>query len=117
MKAAGRTHRGFYRHFGSKDDLIAQTIAHIFGTERPGPEDLIGNLDAYLSPFMPSRCPENFCRITQTVSGPKANGAVPAGMRPGWTCLFCTSSPQSCPSRHFRAFQGVPKTILNQSSG
>ena len=50
MKAAGLTHGGFYGHFESKDDLIAQTIAHIFGTERSGPEDLVEILDAYLSP-------------------------------------------------------------------
>jgi TetR/AcrR family transcriptional repressor of nem operon len=28
MKAAGMTHGGFYGHFGSKDDLVAQTLAH-----------------------------------------------------------------------------------------
>jgi len=50
MKAAGLTHGGFYGHFESKDDLIAQTIAHIFGAERPGPEDLASILEAYLSP-------------------------------------------------------------------
>jgi TetR/AcrR family transcriptional repressor of nem operon len=29
MKAAGLTHGGFYGHFSSKDDLIAQTVAHV----------------------------------------------------------------------------------------
>ncbi|MBX9800327.1 MAG: TetR/AcrR family transcriptional regulator [Burkholderiaceae bacterium] len=29
MKAAGLTHGGFYGHFASKDDLIAQTCAHV----------------------------------------------------------------------------------------
>lgn len=28
MKAAGLTHGGFYRHFGSKDDLVAAAISH-----------------------------------------------------------------------------------------
>ena len=29
MNAAGLTHGGFYGHFSSKDDLIAQTLAHL----------------------------------------------------------------------------------------
>lgn len=32
MKAAGLTHGGFYGHFSSKDDLIAQTLAHALGS-------------------------------------------------------------------------------------
>ena len=28
MQAAGLTHGGFYGHFKSKDDLIAETLAH-----------------------------------------------------------------------------------------
>lgn len=50
MKAAGLTHGGFYGHFESKDDLIAQAITHIFGAGPQGPEDLAAYLDAYLSP-------------------------------------------------------------------
>lgn len=51
MKAAGLTHGGFYGHFESKDDLIAKTIAHIFGSGTDGPADLSTYLDAYLSPL------------------------------------------------------------------
>lgn len=56
MKAAGLTHGGFYGHFESKDDLIAQTVAHIFDAgvdqEDQGDADASLNdyLDAYLSP-------------------------------------------------------------------
>jgi TetR/AcrR family transcriptional repressor of nem operon len=32
MAAAGLTHGGFYAHFESKDDLIAQAITHMFDT-------------------------------------------------------------------------------------
>jgi TetR/AcrR family transcriptional regulator, transcriptional repressor for nem operon len=55
MKAAGLTHGGFYGHFDSKDDLIAQAIAHIFTAEedsrdgRSGRPDLGTYLSAYLS--------------------------------------------------------------------
>lgn len=31
MKAAGLTHGGFYGHFRSKDDLIAQAMGHVLG--------------------------------------------------------------------------------------
>ena len=30
MKKAGLTHGGFYAHFGSKDDLVAEAIGHMF---------------------------------------------------------------------------------------
>lgn len=54
MKAAGLTHGGFYGHFASKDDLIAQAVAQIFSGSgdvqdaRSG--DLAAYLDNYLSP-------------------------------------------------------------------
>ncbi len=34
MKAAGLTHGGFYGHFRSKDDLIAQAMAHVLSQTR-----------------------------------------------------------------------------------
>lgn len=33
MKAAGMTHGGFYGHFSSKDDLVAQTLAHALAAD------------------------------------------------------------------------------------
>lgn len=62
MKAAGLTHGGFYGHFESKDDLIAQTVAHALagpglqmgqGLEMgqvQAPHGFAAFLDAYLSP-------------------------------------------------------------------
>jgi len=49
MKAAGLTHGGFYGHFESKDDLIAQAIAHIFTAQEDGSGDMGAYLNAYLS--------------------------------------------------------------------
>ncbi|WP_062203011.1 TetR/AcrR family transcriptional regulator [Aureimonas sp. AU12] len=49
MKAAGLTHGGFYGHFRSKDDLIAQTMAHVLGAESVSDSGLDAFLDAYLS--------------------------------------------------------------------
>lgn len=51
MKAAGLTHGGFYGHFGSKDDLVAQTLAHALAPYTGGRDDLCAYLDAYLSPL------------------------------------------------------------------
>src|SRR5579859_3528564 len=53
MEAAGLTHGGFYRHFGSKDDLVAAAVAH--GLDKsmewraalPSPADYV---PSYLSP-------------------------------------------------------------------
>jgi len=50
MKAAGLTHGGFYGHFSSKDDLIAQAIAHVLPGTTGGGGGLGAYLDAYLSP-------------------------------------------------------------------
>ncbi|MDI6028695.1 helix-turn-helix domain-containing protein [Corticibacterium sp. UT-5YL-CI-8] len=48
MKAAGMTHGGFYGHFQSKDDLVAQTIAHAGGSQSMI-DDLSVWIDTYLS--------------------------------------------------------------------
>ena len=60
MAAAGLTHGGFYAHFESKDDLIAQAITHMFDdahrrflrlTEGRQPAAAIASyVDFYLSP-------------------------------------------------------------------
>jgi TetR/AcrR family transcriptional repressor of nem operon len=51
MKAAGQTHGGFYSHFASKDDLVAQTIAFALDGEGETMPDLQGWIDVYLSPL------------------------------------------------------------------
>jgi TetR/AcrR family transcriptional repressor of nem operon len=48
MKAAGMTHGGFYGHFRSKDDLIAQTVAHAVGSQSAA-DDISAWIDTYLS--------------------------------------------------------------------
>jgi TetR/AcrR family transcriptional repressor of nem operon len=62
MKEAGLTHGGFYRHFGSRDELVdesivralwdgARRIADAAGAERDsGGDPLAGLIAAYLSP-------------------------------------------------------------------
>lgn len=59
MEAAGMTHGGFYKHFESKDALIAEACAHSFGepggslraaveSAKPG-QELRAIVDSYLS--------------------------------------------------------------------
>ncbi|MDP9423646.1 MAG: TetR/AcrR family transcriptional regulator [Pseudomonadota bacterium] len=56
MKAAGLTHGGFYGHFSSKDDLIAQTLAHVLAADAGGEGDLRAYVDDYLSPRHRDNC-------------------------------------------------------------
>jgi TetR/AcrR family transcriptional repressor of nem operon len=50
MKAAGLTHGGFYGHFSSKDDLVAQTLAHVLAADAGEAGDFRHYVNAYLSP-------------------------------------------------------------------
>ena len=59
MKKAGLTHGGFYAHFGSKDELVAEAIRQMFGGPysnfaaltdgKPPAEALAAYVDFYLS--------------------------------------------------------------------
>ena len=71
MGEAGLTHGGFYRHFGSRDDLVAEAVeaALTRGSKRAeaaarqgGTEGLAATIDAYLSPASP-RQPETGCAV------------------------------------------------------
>lgn len=85
MKAAGLTHGGFYGHFESKDDLIAQAIAHIFSAGLQGPDDLESYLDAYLSPLhrdsIAKGCPTAALIADVRRQTPAARLAMTAGFR------------------------------------
>lgn len=71
MREAGLTHGGFYRHFGSRDDLVAEAVeaALAHGSRRAeaaaqlgGPEALAMTIDAYLSPLHRDK-PETGCAV------------------------------------------------------
>jgi len=49
MKAAGLTHGGFYGHFSSKDDLIAQTLVHVLAADSAQGGDFRAYVNAYLA--------------------------------------------------------------------
>jgi len=72
MHAAGLTHGGFYRHFGSKDELVAESTRAIFRTriarfrahsEKDGPR---AALLAYVDEYLAKRhlaAPEEGCAV------------------------------------------------------
>ncbi len=56
MKAAGLTHGGFYGHFSSKDDLIAQALAHALAAGAGEGGDFLAYVGAYLAPRHRDNC-------------------------------------------------------------
>lgn len=50
MKAAGLTHGGFYGHFSSKDELVAETMTYILDKDSGVGGNLSAFVDRYLSP-------------------------------------------------------------------
>lgn len=88
MQAAGLTHGGFYGHFSSKDDLIAQTVAHMFepsDSETSETADLSTFIEAYLSPRhrqgVAAGCPTAALVSDIRRQGPEAREALTSGVR------------------------------------
>ena len=90
MQAAGLTHGGFYGHFKSKDDLIAQTLAHalLAGEDRQRSRaevDLARYAAGYLSPRhrddLAGGCPTAGLGAETIRQSPEARAAMTAGLR------------------------------------
>jgi len=83
MKAAGLTHGGFYGHFASKDDLIAQTVAHALADDQ-NTDSFDAFLGAYLSPSHrdapASGCPTAAFASDARRQTPEARAAMAAGL-------------------------------------
>jgi TetR/AcrR family transcriptional repressor of nem operon len=94
MREAGLTHGGFYRHFGSRDDLVAEAVeaALTHGSKRAeaaarlgGPDALAATIDAYLSPLHRDK-PETGCAVAALPAdiargGQRARAAYTAQVR------------------------------------
>ncbi|MBT9246034.1 TetR/AcrR family transcriptional regulator (plasmid) [Gemmobacter fulvus] len=84
MKAAGLTHGGFYGHFASKDDLIAQTMAHALAGEEAQARGFDAFLSAYLSPAHrdapATGCPTAAFASDARRQTPDARAAMAAGV-------------------------------------
>ncbi|HEY3696432.1 helix-turn-helix domain-containing protein [Phenylobacterium sp.] len=85
MKAAGLTHGGFYGHFKSKDDLIAQALAHVLAAAAPSEVDLADYAATYLSPShrddLAGGCPTAGLGGETIRQPPEARAAMTAGLR------------------------------------
>lgn len=85
MNAAGLTHGGFYGHFASKDDLIAQAVAHSLAPAGGEAGDIGTWIDAYLSPFHRDRaatgCPSAGFAGLLPHQSPEARTAMTDGLR------------------------------------
>lgn len=85
MKAAGLTHGGFYGHFASKDDLVAQALAHALRENLGKTADPRAFIDEYLSPNHrdnPGKgCPTAGLAAETRHEGAAAHAAMTAGLR------------------------------------
>jgi TetR/AcrR family transcriptional repressor of nem operon len=85
MKAAGLTHGGFYGHFASKDDLIAQAVAHSLAPAGSEAGDIGAWMDSYLSPYHRDRaatgCPSAGFAGLLPHQSPEARTAMTDGLR------------------------------------
>jgi TetR/AcrR family transcriptional regulator, transcriptional repressor for nem operon len=52
MKAAGLTHGGFYKHFDSRDDLVAEAVEAAVAQSREGFAEVIAGADDPLTAFV-----------------------------------------------------------------
>jgi len=85
MKAAGLTHGGFYGHFKSKDDLIAQTLASALASSVPDELDFASFAAGYLSrrhcEDLAGGCPVAGLGAETIRQSPEARAAMTEGLR------------------------------------
>ena len=85
MKAAGLTHGGFYGHFTSKEDLMAQAIAHATSEVSGRGDDLREFVAKYLSPAhrddAADGCPMAALAADVRHRPPAARSAMTTGIR------------------------------------
>ncbi|TDG10454.1 TetR/AcrR family transcriptional regulator [Paraburkholderia guartelaensis] len=84
MSAAGLTHGGFYGYFKSKDELIAQTLAHVFAQGEGGDSDLVRYAARYLSAEhrdnVADGCPTAALAAETARQPPEARAVMAAGL-------------------------------------
>lgn len=85
MKAAGMTHGGFYGHFSSKDDLVAQTLAHALAADSFGDGEFSDFVRSYLAPRHRDNagngCPTAGLAAAIRHQTPAAKAVMSAGLR------------------------------------
>lgn len=85
MKTAGLTHGGFYGYFKSKDDLIAQALAHTLGADMAAEVDVARYATDYLSPGHRDNFADGCATAglaSETIrAAPEARAAMTEGLR------------------------------------
>ncbi|MGO4560141.1 TetR/AcrR family transcriptional regulator [Mesorhizobium sp. 2RAF21] len=85
MKAAGLTHGGFYGHFLSKDDLVAQALTHSLTAGEDRRTDVRAFFDSYLSrrhrDNPATGCPTAGLAAQTRHQSPAARAAITEGVR------------------------------------
>ncbi len=85
MKAAGLTHGGFYGHFSSKDDLVAETLAHALASDSVGGGNFSDFVKSYLAPRHRDNaaggCPTAGLAAAIRHQTPPARSAMTEGLR------------------------------------
>ena len=85
MNAAGMTHGGFYGHFSSKDDLVAQSLAYALGADSGGEGDFSAFVRSYLAPRHRNNpaggCPTAGLAASIRHQTPAAQAAMTEGLR------------------------------------
>ena len=124
MKAAGLTHGGFYRHFGSKDDLEAQAIGVALATttadwsrliEHAAARPLSALTDEYLSPRHRDD-PGKGCALAALGAdvarqGERVRSAFTAGLKPFLQLLSNTIPGRSKAARRRKAIATMAELI------
>jgi TetR/AcrR family transcriptional regulator, transcriptional repressor for nem operon len=99
MKAAGLTHGGFYGHFESKDDLIAETLAHVLLDGGVDERDLATYATDYLSSAhrdnLARGCPTAGMGAETIRQSSEARAAMTAGLRHQIERLSATAPGQA----------------------
>lgn len=85
MKAAGLTHGGFYGHFRSKDDLVAQALAHALAADSLEDGTFSDFVQSYLAPRHRDNpgggCPAAGLAAAIRHQTPAAKAAMTEGLR------------------------------------
>lgn len=111
MKAAGLTHGAFYGHFQSKDDLIAQALAHALEVSTSAATvDLTAYAEGYLSPRhrddLAGGCPTAGLGGETIRQAAEARAAMTEGLR-RQIDLFARTAPGDTPAQKRQAAIGA----------
>ena len=107
MRAAGLTHGGFYGYFGSKDDLIAHTLAALMTRAPVGDRDLATFAAAYLAPEhranVAGGCAVASLGVEAGRATPRAKAEMTAGLRRQIETLARTAPGETAAARRENA--------------